>query len=643
MGRRALRKVAIEMETPKEMGNTAAPAEPAPAGASAAAPRSGRFEWRRRGTPWVRDGGAAFGNWLATIGWGKFFLLSVLLLIFSNLSSSFFFSSGKSGEKIFDDGSISVDVHVVPLADGRLLIQSAAPPASAGHRGAGTPPPARPAVPEGDRDVILQINGEGTERNPAVRIDKQGVRVLADDAGHKVSVVVDHNGVRVEQLPDAKTGAAGAPPATVPAPGAAHRGEPLVPALDADPEKIAGAVEAARSGIEALLQDQVDTKLQALHRDERVERENWVVLLTTMAIVALIALKVVLGSKSRAEFQARKASATAAQEGLKRQLAEAQLKMMQAQVEPHFLFNTLASVDYLIETDPARASRMQKNLIQYLRAALPQMREGSSTLEREILQCRSYLEILKVRMDERLQFSINVPQGLLTASFPPMMLLTLVENAIKHGLEPKPDGGTLSLSAIVADGRLRVAVADSGLGFGVAQRGGTGVGLANVRERLAALYGAAGHADDRRQLRRRHHRHDPGAIPRRGALGDGGRRHSGSGAGRMIAHRPGGPSAPMQENIMSGVLMLVAGALAKGFAVLALIGGGLLAAAFALLAVLAVAALALLLGAAAGALGLVIAALVIAALLGVALLPLALPVLLLYLLVRPRRPAAPAN
>jgi sensor histidine kinase YesM len=222
-----------------------------------------------------------------------------------------------------------------------------------------------------------------------------------------------------------------------------------------------------------------------------MERTNWVGLLVSMTIVALIALKVVLGSKSRAEFQARKASATAAQEGLKRQLAEAQLKMMQAQVEPHFLFNTLASVDYLIETDPARASRMQKNLIQYLRAAVPQMREGTSNLGREILQCRSYLEILKVRMDERLQFSINVPQGLLSAAFPPMMLLTLVENAIKHGLEPKADGGSLSVSAVVADGKLRVAVADSGMGFGNAQRGGTGVGLVNVRERLLALYGPA--------------------------------------------------------------------------------------------------------------------------------------------------------
>jgi sensor histidine kinase YesM len=276
------------------------------------------------------------------------------------------------------------------------------------------------------------------------------------------------------------------------APGATIAGGVLVKPADlGDPEKVAEAVEAARDQIESMLQDQVDDKVAALDKSDAAERENWLALVTTMGIIALIIVKVVLGSKSKAEFQARRASAVAAQEGLKRQLAEAQLKMMQAQVEPHFLFNTLASVDYLIETDPARASRMQKNLIQYLRAALPQMREGTSNLGREILQARSYLEILKVRMDERLQFSIHVPQGLLSATFPPMMLLTLVENAIKHGLEPKPEGGSLSVSAVIADGQLRVAVADSGMGFGVAQRGGTGVGLANVRERLQALYGSA--------------------------------------------------------------------------------------------------------------------------------------------------------
>ncbi len=102
---------------------------------------------------------------------------------------------------------------------------------------------------------------------------------------------------------------------------------------------------------------------------------------------------------------------------------------------------------------------------------------------------RSYLEILKVRMDDRLQFAITVPQGLMSAQFPPMVLQSLVENAIKHALEPKPEGGSITVNADIANGGLRVTVADTGLGFGAAGRPGTGVGLANVRERLAALYG----------------------------------------------------------------------------------------------------------------------------------------------------------
>jgi LytS/YehU family sensor histidine kinase len=132
---------------------------------------------------------------------------------------------------------------------------------------------------------------------------------------------------------------------------------------------------------------------------------------------------------------------------------------------------------------------MQKNLIQYLRAALPQMREGSTTLGKEIALCRSYLEILKVRMEDRLQFAITVPQGLASAQFPPMMLQSLVENSIRHGLEPKAEGGTLTISADVGNGNLRVTVADTGLGFAVGTKPGTGVGLSNVRERIAALYG----------------------------------------------------------------------------------------------------------------------------------------------------------
>ena len=166
---------------------------------------------------------------------------------------------------------------------------------------------------------------------------------------------------------------------------------------------------------------------------------------------------------------------------------------MQAQVEPHFLFNTLASIDHLIETDPPRASLMQRNLIALLRASMPSLREanaqGTRDLGQELAVIRPYLEILKVRMEDRLQTEINVPEGLHSAAFPPMMLQSLVENAIKHGLEPKAEGGLLSVRAEVLHGKLAVTVADTGLGFGKAPTAGTGTGLSNIRERLQLLYG----------------------------------------------------------------------------------------------------------------------------------------------------------
>ena len=189
---------------------------------------------------------------------------------------------------------------------------------------------------------------------------------------------------------------------------------------------------------------------------------------------------------------------------------------MQAQVEPHFLFNTLASIDHLIETDPARASTMQKNLIALLRASMPTMREagdgGPRDLGRELAVIRPYLEILKVRMEERLHTEIDVPDGLLSAEFPPMMIQTLVENAIKHGLEPKPEGGRLSVRAEIVHGKLAVTVADTGLGFGKAATAGTGVGLANIRERLQLLYGSKATLTVRENHRRRHRGDDHRAV-----------------------------------------------------------------------------------------------------------------------------------
>src|SRR6195256_5999495 len=204
-------------------------------------------------------------------------------------------------------------------------------------------------------------------------------------------------------------------------------------------------------------------------------------------IVASIIIKVVAGGKRRAELTASEATKRAETEQLERTVLEARMEALQAQIEPHFLFNTLGSIDQLIQTDPPRASKMQQSLIRYLRSAMPQMREGSrSSLGQQIDLCSAFLEIMAVRMEGRLQTSLSVPENLKSAVFPPMMLQTLVENAIKHGLEPKVEGGRLEIGATLVDGQLAVHVLDTGVGF--MPKGESGVGLANVRERLKALY-----------------------------------------------------------------------------------------------------------------------------------------------------------
>jgi len=172
---------------------------------------------------------------------------------------------------------------------------------------------------------------------------------------------------------------------------------------------------------------------------------------------------------------------------MSQQVTEAKLSALQAQVEPHFLYNTLASVQALTEVDPARANEMTGHLIQYLRNALPKMRESVSTVGQEVELVRAYLSILKMRMGERLAFTIDVPAQCADMPFPPLMLPSLVENAIKHGLEPQREGGTVHITASTDGGRLRLIVADTGRGF--SETPGAGVGLANIRERLAALYG----------------------------------------------------------------------------------------------------------------------------------------------------------
>lgn len=172
---------------------------------------------------------------------------------------------------------------------------------------------------------------------------------------------------------------------------------------------------------------------------------------------------------------------------LERQMSEARLQSLHAQIEPHFLFNTLANVQRLYRTEPERGRKMLSNFLAYLRAALPQMRNNETTLRQELELARAYLEVLRVRMGERLKVSFDVPSEYASLPFPPLALSTLTENAIKHGLNPLPEGGAIEISARIENRRLRVDVADTGAGL--RSSSGTGAGLANLRARLAALYG----------------------------------------------------------------------------------------------------------------------------------------------------------
>ena len=178
------------------------------------------------------------------------------------------------------------------------------------------------------------------------------------------------------------------------------------------------------------------------------------------------------------------------QTATEKELTVAKLNLLHAQVEPHFLYNTLASAQVLTRSDPARADEMLGNLIQYLRHSLPRTEDAPSTIGEELERARAYLDILKIRMGPRLQLQVDIPDALRDVLFPTMMLQTLVENAIKHGLEPKPGGGTVWILARQIDNAVAVTVADDGRGF-TAEGGGTGVGLRNVRERLRLAYGSA--------------------------------------------------------------------------------------------------------------------------------------------------------
>ncbi len=316
------------------------------------------------------------------------------------------------------------------------------------------------------------------------------------------NILIDESGIRFNARPKSKHGAT-----TVPPEPAAPGEPPETPAVPAAPKVPALSPRTANSGevhiplppqigeelsnaIEAAVDDAAEAKVTRYHK----QASTWFKSFVSLLVLALFATKALVGGKKRAEAQTQTANAAVERESMQRQLSEAKMQMMQAQVEPHFLFNTLASVEHLIETDPPRASAMQRSLIQYLRAVLPQMRDNVvvTNLGREVDMVKAYLNLLKMRMEERLTVDLRIPEQLRSAAFPPMMLQSMVENAIKHGLECKPEGGTLKITAEVAGNKLRVIVADDGVGFGVVPSNGTGLGLPTIRERLKLLHGDQG-------------------------------------------------------------------------------------------------------------------------------------------------------
>jgi len=179
---------------------------------------------------------------------------------------------------------------------------------------------------------------------------------------------------------------------------------------------------------------------------------------------------------------------------LERNALETRLRLLQAQVEPHFLFNTLANVQELVDARSPQAAQVLASLIAYLRAAVPRIHDPATTLGQELELVRAYLELMRMRMPDRLEFALHVDPAVNALECPPMTVLTLVENAVRHGIDPSEEGGRVDVDARVSDGRCSISVTDTGLGFAAAGNG-LGTGLSTLRERLQLAFGNAARLD----------------------------------------------------------------------------------------------------------------------------------------------------
>ena len=390
---------------------------------------------------WLQRGFDATTTWVTQLSWWKFFLFAALALIAGSILQDELFSSSPNEE---------------------VVIKS--------HKRAS----------KGTGETNILIDDTGIHFNP--RNSKNRRSSAADAASEPADAA------------EADTQASAVPPAP-PEPPAAPAKPSYPVTTNASGEEVHIELppqigEELSNAIEEAVDDAAEQKVSRYHQ----QASTWFKSFVSLLVLALFAMKALVGGKKRAEAETVTANEAAERESMQRQLSEAKMQMMQAQVEPHFLFNTLASVEHLIQVDPPRAAKMQRSLIQYLRAVLPQMRDNAliTNLGREADMVQAYLNLLKMRMEERLTVDFQIPDGLRSAAFPPMMLQSMVENAIKHGLEVKPEGGTLRIVAEVAHSKLRVTVTDDGLGFGVVPSDGTGLGLPTIRERLKLLHGDQG-------------------------------------------------------------------------------------------------------------------------------------------------------
>jgi signal transduction histidine kinase len=224
--------------------------------------------------------------------------------------------------------------------------------------------------------------------------------------------------------------------------------------------------------------------METMHSAAMTRMLAFTLLATGAASLFFVNRNRMLRARAQAEHEKARAAVIA------RQALQTQLQLLQSQIEPHMLFNTLANLQGLIEVDPALARRMLDQLIAYLRATLSCSRADSSTLEQEFALMDAYLGLMAVRMGPRLSYALTLPEALRATPVPPMLLQPLVENAIRHGLEARVAGGHIAVSAARDGAVLTLVVSDSGPGAAAACQPGTRLGLTNTRDRLAALFGA---------------------------------------------------------------------------------------------------------------------------------------------------------